>query len=643
MPSTPKLQSMSVVMIYNKAAYFGLTRDAGLLQTTSQQVCSGLGVRVGSIKAMDPMEPPVACDVAIHLEMPIMTFVPWARYNILMVNPEWFVKEAWTPYLSAFDLIVVKCESAAKVIGALDPAATDRIFVLPWCTAWTVTEAAKNPASIDQKDGFISLLGQSASKHAALEQVLPFWRAEYPPLVVHSAEEEKAEWLRRAVLQEGAKVTIKVGDLTERDWARAISWAPGNLAVSCAEGFGYAAAEAEVAGAFTLLNDIDVYTQDYKGKDGVAWIACEDLPEPIGKFAQERRVFREGAQETLDAAIASFMAADMKSVRAARQKAASERQAAFRARLRAMWQRVGEEANAALATSGAKNLNRYLPPVLDAGACPQISVVTLLHNRRKFFHLAAHNILLTDYPKDKIEWVIVDDSDDPQDSPSDLIVSFQNTNTAINIKYVPLPPLTNGRRSIGTKRNIGVAKATSDIIVFMDDDDHYPITSFRRRVAWLQKGGDHGKAPDVVGCTSIALYDLLKGVSAVNCPPMDIPLGQRISEATLAFRKSFWEERNFSDVSMAEGESWISGRESHFLEIPPQQIIVAFTHGKNTSSRRLPDAKAGGGCFWGFPREFLQFVHGLAGITVEWSDLPKSGVAAQAASNKAKTLTDGSS
>ena len=616
----PKLQNMSVVMIYNKAAYFGLSRDAGLLQTISQKVCSGLDVRVGSIKAMDPMEPPVACDIAVHLEMPIMTFVPWARYNILMVNPEWFVKEAWTPYLSAFDLIVVKCEAAAKVIAALDPSVADKIFVLPWCAGLTVSEVAKSPSSNDTKDGFVSFLGQSASKHTALEQVLPFWRAEYPPLVVYSAEEQKAEWLKRATIQDGAKVTIKVGDLVERDWMRALAWAPGNLAVSSAEGFGYAAAEAEVAGAFTILNDIDVYNQDYKGKEGVAWATCEAMAEPIGKFAQERIVFREGVQESLDAAIATFMAADMKAVRAARQMAASERQTVFRARLRAMWQRVGQEVNAGLAASGAKNLNRYLPPVLDPADCPPISVVTLFRNRRKFFHLAAHNILLTDYPKDKIEWVIVDDSDDPQDSPSDLIVSFQNTNTAINIKYVPLVPLSSGARSIGTKRNIGVEKASADIIIFMDDDDHYPITSIRRRVAWLTKGGD---STQVVGCTSIALYDLLKGVSAVNCPPMDIPLGQRISEATLAFRKSFWTERKFSDVSMAEGESWMSGREKAFLEVPPQQIIVAFSHGKNTSSRRLPDAKAGGGCFWGFPREFLQFVHGLAGVNVEWSDLPK--------------------
>jgi hypothetical protein len=413
-------------------------------------------------------------------------------------------------------------------------------------------------------------------------------------------------------------IEIKVGELSETQWSRAVCWAPGNLLCSAAEGFGYAAAEAEVAGAFGILNNLDVYLEDYKERDGVVWVNSQELPgeEKAGKLLRERMVFRgEEVQKSLDAAIASFQAADLKAVRAERQKSASERQATFRARLRAMWQRVGEEVNAKLAASGAKNLNRHLPPVIDGSGCPKISIVTLMHNRRKFFHLAAHNILLTDYPKDKIEWVIVDDSDDPADSPSDLIVSFQNTNTAININYVPLPPLAGtNKRSIGAKRNIGVAKATSDIIVFMDDDDHYPITSIRRRVAWLESSPEK----QIVGCTTIAMYDLLKGSSAVNCPPMDLPLGQRVSEATFCFRKKFWEERKFEDVSIAEGETWLTGREGAWLEVSPQQIIVAFTHGKNTSSRRLPGD--GNGCFWGFPREFLAFIHGLAGLQVEWAD-----------------------
>jgi hypothetical protein len=660
---------MSVVVIYNKSSNFGLSKDAGLLATTSRAVASGLGVTVGSIKTMDPMEPPVACDVAVHLEIPVMNWVPWARYNILMVNPEWFIKEAWTPYLAngqAFDLLVVRCEAAAEQLRALAPSVAERVWVQPWCASWTVAEALKEPASITHKDGFVAILGKSASKHVAIEQIIPLWRAGWPKLQVYSADEKLAAWLLN--VPHSDNIEIKVGELSEMQWARAACWAPGALLCSAAEGFGYAAAEAEVAGSFGILNNLDVYLEDYKGHDGVVWIGSQELPEEekAGKFLRERMVFRDagnasgeqtltnsqtirdaGIQDTLDAAIAAFETADLKTVREQRQKSASERQATFRVRLREMWARVGVEMNAKIAASGVKNLNRHLPPIVDGSNCPKISIVTLTYNRRKFFHLAAHNMLLTDYPKDKIEWVIVDDSDDPADSPSDLIISFKNTNTAIDINYVPLPPLKEGKRSIGAKRNIGVGKATADIIVFMDDDDHYPITSIRRRVAWLVSMPEK----QIVGCTTIAMYDLLKGSSAVNCPPMDIPLGQRVSEATFCFRKKFWEERRFEDVSIAEGENWLTGRESAWLEVSPQQIIVAFTHGKNTSSRQVPvdgnssskgrdissasggnssskgrdisstsSASGGNGCFWGFPREFLAFIHGLAGIQVEWAD-----------------------
>lgn len=68
---------------------------------------------------------------------------------------------------------------------------------------------------------------------------------------------------------------------------------------------------------------------------------------------------------------------------------------------------------------------------------------------------------------------------------------------------------------------------------------------------------------------------------------------------------------------MAEGEDWISGREEQIIEIPPQQIIVAFSHGSNQSSRRIPPTDSKPACFWGFPREYLVFIHGLVGIEIE--------------------------
>jgi hypothetical protein len=59
----------------------------------------------------------------------------------------------------------------------------------------------------------------------------------------------------------------------------------------------------------------------------------------------------------------------------------------------------------------------------------------------------------------------------------------------------------------------------------------------------------------------------------------------------------------------------IKGRESKVVEIPPQQIIIAFTHGKNQSSRVVPGSEPS--CFWGFSDEYLKFIHRLAGIQVE--------------------------
>jgi hypothetical protein len=263
-----------------------------------------------------------------------------------------------------------------------------------------------------------------------------------------------------------------------------------------------------------------------------------------------------------------------------------------------------------------REIKKFVPPPIELNQCPEISVITLLYNRRKFFDIAAHNMLLTDYPRQKIQWILVDDSDDNDDSPSDKVIKFQNDNPDFgSVVYVPLGTKT----SIGAKRNLGVSLATNDIILMMDDDDHYPQTSFRRRVSWLLSRWPDGAAPSCCGCATIAMYDLVKAVSAVNMPPLNLPIGARLSEATLTFYKSFWEERKFPEVNIAEGEEWIKGREANVMELPPQHIIVAFNHRQNSTSRKIPD-RADKGCFWGFPKEYLEFVHKIAGMDIEWQD-----------------------
>jgi hypothetical protein len=138
----------------------------------------------------------------------------------------------------------------------------------------------------------------------------------------------------------------------------------------------------------------------------------------------------------------------------------------------------------------------------------------------------------------------------------------------------------------------------------MDDDDVYPNNSVLQRVAMMLKA----PAKDCGFCTAIPCYDIVKFSSYMNVPPYQLPMAQRVSEATLVFTKKFWEQRKFPDIQIAEGETFISGREQMCREISPQEVIVSLVHPKNTSSRRVPNLVEPNGCHYGFNENLFTLV-----------------------------------
>ena len=535
-----------------------------------------------SFRHCDPLEVPSYTDIAIHLEVPIFSWAPWATKNILVVNPEWFVIDAWVPYLSRFDHVVVKDSVAEAEFSRL--VSFEKVKKIHWAVPPPLTTSKPVP-----NNDFLWVLGASASKRAYVPTLLAAWRPTYPRLFITTVTP-----LDLSGVEVPPNVLVHVGDISAEDRAKMILDYKGHICCSRSEGFGYTAAEAATTGAFMILNSLPTYLDHYAYLTSVAF-----LPSRL-----ERNYFDMGAplediQDALDKAMVAFAACPL---------------VIPRKDIEANWKVFVSEWNTLLLPYKSQKRPvplKFLPPRLEIADCPPISVVTLVYNRKKFFELACHNMLMTDYPKDKIEWIVVDDSDDPMEQNSDRIVAVGEAAAPLKLVYVPLRRKT----PVSEKRNQGVLKASNDIILFMDDDDHYPQTSFRRRVAWLTL---HPWKPRVVAATTIACYDLLKGISAVNVPPLDLPVSQRISEATLTFYRDFWEEKNFSkNIVVGEGAEFLESREKAFLEIAPQQIIVAFSHGKNVSSRRVPsDPDAPPSCFWGFPKEYLQFIHGLAGVNV---------------------------
>lgn len=578
--------SVEVTLVYNRSNPFGIAEDSKVIEALLKE----MGTDFAPVRHVDRLEPPHPMDVCIHLEMPCTTWMPWARVNILMMNPEWWVP-AWDCLLPRFDAIYVKTQGISNL---------EKASYIPWRPA--VTPAAfPGSQSTNLADGCLWLLGGSKNKRAAATALLPLWTTDMPKLEVYTTSPLEINAL-------AANVTVHVRELDEPTRRRLQSFYPVHLAVSQSEGFGLAAVEAEAAGAYVIVNTIPAYKTAFSSSAHVGWI---NIPTTLSTtYTRAEFADLSGGLTTVSQDLGKICdylySADFAEIRVEQKRAAVARAANFKTTMVPLLKQLVLDVRALKKAS-----RQALPPVLPFESCPDISIVTLTRNRRKFIDLAFHNILMCDYPKDKIEWVIVDDSDDTNESVSDKINQFANRAPVARVVYVPL----NQTYTIGGKRNIGVERATNSIILFMDDDDHYPATSFRRRVSWLTL---HPWKPKAVACSTIACYDLVKGVSAVNTPPWELSPAQRISEATLVFYKTFWDDKRFPFTNVSEGQGFLEGREDQLLDIPPQQILVAFSHQGNSSGRRIPvpeDMKPG--CFWNFPKEYLVWIHKMAGIEVE--------------------------
>jgi glycosyltransferase involved in cell wall biosynthesis len=228
---------------------------------------------------------------------------------------------------------------------------------------------------------------------------------------------------------------------------------------------------------------------------------------------------------------------------------------------------------------------------------PTVSVVTLLHNRPKFFPLAVMNYLGTDYPRSKLEWIIVDDSS-PENRVTDALPKDDDS-----IHYYCF----DSKMTIAEKRNIGVTKANHDIIAFMDDDDIYQPRHLLVRLAYLTHYNKQCSYASAIGCFHIG-----KLISTMNVPPLQYPPEYRCSEATLTFTRRFWEARPFEEKdSHNEGRHFLQSRYSDCVEVPFKPIIVSLLHSGNISNRAKNIGDTPNGCHFGLSDDLFKFITSL--------------------------------
>jgi hypothetical protein len=208
---------------------------------------------------------------------------------------------------------------------------------------------------------------------------------------------------------------------------------------------------------------------------------------------------------------------------------------------------------------------------------PKVSIITPTYKRRKIFSMAIRNFENFIYPKNKLEWIIVDDSP-PDDSIEDLLPRDKR------IKYIYMEssdgddPMT-----ISMKRNIAVSNSSNPYIIHMDDDDYYPPESILARIKILLKYKDKGI--ECVGSTLIGTYNILKNTSSMSS---DGPIS--LSEASMGYTKKFWEARPFDEnCKRGEHKYFTEQRLNKIMDIPYSFIIIAVNHRDNFTNELRTD------------------------------------------------------
>jgi glycosyltransferase involved in cell wall biosynthesis len=215
-------------------------------------------------------------------------------------------------------------------------------------------------------------------------------------------------------------------------------------------------------------------------------------------------------------------------------------------------------------------------PDIPVDDLPKVSIITPTYNRRKMFNMAIRNFENFDYPRNKMEWIIVDDTPDNLDTIEDILPREYSK----QIKYIKLESKLKSKLTVAHKRNIGVSNSSHDYIIHMDDDDYYPPESIICRIKLLMKYKSQNI--ECLGSTLIGTYDIINNISSMSS---DSPIS--LSEASMAYTKKFWEERQFDNECMrGEHKQFTEGRLNRIMDVPYIFIIIAINH-KNNMTKEL--------------------------------------------------------
>ena len=198
---------------------------------------------------------------------------------------------------------------------------------------------------------------------------------------------------------------------------------------------------------------------------------------------------------------------------------------------------------------------------------PPVSILTPTYNRRKFLPWLMEHIRAQAYPRERMEWVVLDDG---TDCVRDLL---EPVAAEFNLVYIRCETKLN----IGEKRNRLHAAARGAVLVNMDDDDYYPPERVSHAVNVLLS-----KKVDLVGASRNQLFYSDDGSIWETGPfgPNHATFG------TMAYTKKYAVAHPCDPtVVYAEEISFTKEYKTPCAQLDPLKTMLVISHSENTFSK----------------------------------------------------------
>ena len=197
---------------------------------------------------------------------------------------------------------------------------------------------------------------------------------------------------------------------------------------------------------------------------------------------------------------------------------------------------------------------------------PLVSIVTPTYNRRRFIPSLIKMVQQQTYPRDRIEWIIYDDGQEPI---GDLIEAARSS--LPKTVYI----FNEDKMTLGEKRNKLNQEAKGDIIVAMDDDDFYFPDRISAAVDALQKN----PRVDLAGSSKVFMFFTdTKEIYTIG--PY---FKSHATNGTMAWRKRYAMSRRYDEtVAFAEEKSFLEEYKNPLVQLDPMKVMLVMSHSDNT-------------------------------------------------------------